>query len=120
MIDPIAVLTTEGVTVPDLAPGDGGSDLNAHAGRRPDRLGAALDTALTTLAEIAQRGLRHATPGVHARIEEAAAELGRVGLGTSASLLTAFLAACRNGDPESMAGTWVDAQLRVITAAELR
>jgi hypothetical protein len=120
VIDPVAVLTTDGVTVPDLAPGDGGTDLYAYAGRRPDRLGAALDTALTALAEIAHRGLRHATPGVHARIEEAATELRGVGLGTAAALLAAFLTACRTGDPESMAGTWVDAQLRLITTAELR
>jgi hypothetical protein len=120
VIDPIAILTTDGVTVPDLAPGDGGTDLNAYAGRRTDRLGAALDTALTTLAELAHRGLRHATPGVHARVEESAAELRRVGLATSAASLTAFVSACRTGDLETMAVTWVDAQLRLITTAELR
>jgi hypothetical protein len=119
MIDPVAILTTDGVTVPDLAPGEGDTDLDAYGGHRPARLGAALDTALTTLAEIAHRGLRHATPGVHARIEESATELRRVGLGTSADALTGFLAACRTGDPEAMGGTWVDAQLRLITTAEL-
>jgi len=121
VIDPIAVMTSGGVVVPDLAPGDGEKDLAAHAGRAPDRLDAALDTALTTLAEVAHRGLRHATPGVHARIEEAAADLNRVGLGATAALLTTFLSACRSEeDPESAARTWVDAQLQLITAAELR
>ena len=106
--------------MPDLAPGDGGTDLNAYAGRRTDRLGAAMDTALTTLAELAHRGLRHATPGVHARVEESATELRRVGLATSAASLTAFVSACRTGDLEAMAGTWVDAQIRLVTTAELR
>jgi hypothetical protein len=34
-------------------------------------------------------------------------------------MLTAFVAACRS-DPESAARTWVDAQLQLLTAAELR
>jgi hypothetical protein len=68
---------------------------------------------------VAHRGLRHATPGVHDRIEETAAVLGRVGLGTSAATLTAFVTACRS-DPESAARTWVNAQLQLLTAAELR
>ena len=118
-LDPIALMTAGGVVVPDLAPGEGDTDLHPYAGRDLDPLGAALDTALTTLAEVAHRGLRHATPGVHARIEEAAADLGRVGLGASAALLTAFVAACRS-DPASAARTWVDAQLQLLTAAELR
>jgi hypothetical protein len=121
VLDPIGVMTAGGVIAPDLSPGDGGRELAAHAGRAQDRLDAALDTALTTLAEVAHRGLRHATPGVLARIEEAAADLGRVGLGASAAMLTMFLAACRSGaDPESAARSWVDAQLQLITAAELR
>ncbi len=120
-LDPIAVRTTRGITVPDLAPGDGRTALRPHAGTRPDRLGAALDTALTTLAEAAHRGLRHLTPGVHARIEETAADLSRVGLTASAAEVTAFLTACRTGtNPETMVRTWVDAQLRLMTTAELR
>jgi hypothetical protein len=91
-----------------------------HTGTPRDRLDTALGTALTTLAEIAHRGLRHATPGVHARIEEAAADLRGVGLSTSAATTTAFVAACRTGDAESMARTWADAQIRLLTTAELR
>jgi hypothetical protein len=118
-LDPIALMTAGGVVVPDLAPGEGDTALHPYAGRDRDPLGAALDTALTTLAEVAHRGLRHATPGVHARVEEAAADLGRVGLRASAAMLAAFMAACRS-DPESAARTWVDAQLQLLTAAELR
>jgi hypothetical protein len=118
-LDPIAVMTPGGVVVPDLAPGEGDTALHPYAGRAQDPLGAALDTALTTLAEVAHRGLRHATPGVHARVGETAAHLARVGLGTSAAMLTAFVTACRSG-PESAARAWVDAQLQLLTAAELR
>jgi hypothetical protein len=57
---------------------------------------------------------------VHARVEESATELRRVGLAISAASLTAFVSACRTGDLETMAVTWVDAQLRLITTAELR
>lgn len=121
VLDPIAVLTPGGVVVPDLAPGDGSADLRAYEVHRPDRLGAALDTALTTLAEVAHRGLRQLTPGVRARVEEAATELGRVGLKSTAALVTAFLTACRSDDdPEAATRTWVDAQLQLLTAAELR
>jgi hypothetical protein len=120
VIDPIAVMTTEGVTVPDLAPGDGSTGLSPHAGTHRDRLSIALDTALTALGEAAHRGLRHLTPGVHARIEKAATDLNRAGLKTSAATLTAFRTACRTDDTEPMAQAWVDAQLRLITTAELR
>jgi hypothetical protein len=120
VIDPIAVMTTEGVTVPDLAAGDGNTSLTPHPGGSGDQLSTALDTALTALAEVAHRGLRHLTPGVHARIERAATDLDRVGLKTSAATLTAFLASCRTEDPDPMARTWVDAQLQLTTTAELR
>lgn len=120
VIDPIAVMTAEGVTVPDLAAGDGSAGLSPHPGSHRDQLGTALDTALTALAEVAHRGLRHMTPGVHARIEKAAADLGKVGLKASAATLTAFLASCRTDDTEPMARTWVDAQLRLTTTAESR
>ncbi|MDN3351517.1 hypothetical protein [Actinomadura sp. DC4] len=119
VLDPIAVMTSKGMVVPDLAAGEGETGLSPYAGRSPDPLGAALDTALTTLAEVAHRGLRHATPGVHTRIEEAATDLGRVGLRRSATMLTAFVAACRS-DLESAPGRWVDAQLQLVTAADLR
>ncbi|MGH3381445.1 MAG: hypothetical protein ACRDP6_42625, partial [Actinoallomurus sp.] len=120
VIDPIAVMTTEGITVPDLAAGDGSRGLSPHTGTHRDQLSTALDTALTALAEVAHRGLRHLTPGVHARIERAATDLNRVGLRTSATTLTTFLASSRAEDPEPMARTWVDAQLRLTTTAELR
>ncbi|GLY91790.1 hypothetical protein [Actinoallomurus iriomotensis] len=120
LIDPIAVLTAGGVTVPDLAPGEGDGDLAVHVPTARDRLDTALEAALTAFAEIAHRGLRHATPGVHRRIEEAAAELRRVGLTATADAATAFLAASRIGEADAMTRTWVDAQLRLITAADLR
>ncbi|GAA4488482.1 hypothetical protein GCM10023191_017930 [Actinoallomurus oryzae] len=120
LIDPIAVLGAGGITVPDLAPGEGDGELAVQMPTARDRLDTALEAALTAFAEIAHRGLRHATPGVHRRIEEAAAELRRVGLTATADTATAFLTACRTGDADAMTRTWVDVQLRLITTAELR
>ncbi|WP_329253656.1 hypothetical protein OG417_11095 [Actinoallomurus sp. NBC_01490] len=120
LMDPIAVLGAGGITVPDLAPGEGDGELAVQMPTARDRLDTALEAALTGFAEIAHRGLRHATPGVHRRIEEAAAELRRVGLTATADTATAFLTACRTGDADAMTRTWVDAQLRLITTAELR
>ncbi|NED12688.1 hypothetical protein G3I33_14465, partial [Streptomyces sp. SID9124] len=57
-IDPIAVLTPAGVTVPDLAPGDGADGLGLMAERTPDPLTAALDEAVAALAALAHGGLR--------------------------------------------------------------
>ncbi|MFB9837146.1 hypothetical protein [Actinoallomurus acaciae] len=120
LIDPIAVLAAGGITVPDLAPGEGDGELAVHIPTAQDRLDSALEAALTAFAEIAHRGLRHTTPGVHRRVEEAADELRRVGLTASAEAATAFLTACRIGEASVMTRAWVDAQLRLITAAELR
>jgi hypothetical protein len=120
LVDPIAVLGAGGITVPDLAPGKGDGELAVRMPTERDRLDTALEAALTAFAEIAHRGLRHATPGVHQRIEEAAAELRRVGLTATADAANTFLAACRTGEVDAMARTWVDAQLRLITTAELR
>ena len=120
LIDPIAVLTGDGIIVPDLAPGGGEGTLAVHAGTPGDRLDTALESAVTAFAEIAHRGLRHATPGVHRRIEESAAELRRVGLTTTAEAATTFVTACHEADENTMTRTWVDAQLRLLAVAELR
>ncbi len=121
VLDPVAVLTPDGVVVPDLAPGDGSAGLRVYSARQTDQLSATLAAALATMAEVAHRGLRQLTPGVRARVEEAASKLARVGLRTSAALVTAFGTACgSDADAEAMTRTWVEAQLQLLTAAELR
>ncbi|KAB2344407.1 hypothetical protein [Actinomadura rudentiformis] len=120
VLDPIAVLTADGATVPDLAPGEGEGDLDAHAGPRADRLGEVLDAALAACADAAHRGLRHLTPTARARLDRAAADLDRTGFRSAAALLTDLGHALGAGDPQRMIDAWVAAQLRLLTTAELR
>ncbi|MFI0445702.1 hypothetical protein [Actinomadura sp. 6N118] len=120
VLDPIAVLNADGATVPDLAPGEGEGDLDAHAGPRADRLGEVLDAALAACADAAHRGLRHLTPAVRARLDRAAADLERTGFRSAAALLTDLNRALGAGDPRGMIDAWVAAQLRLLTTAEFR
>ncbi|XVQ08384.1 hypothetical protein ACQP1W_38375 [Spirillospora sp. CA-255316] len=120
VVDPIAVMTTEGVVVPDLAAGDGSGALDAHAGQEDDTLTAALAGALDVCADAAHRGLRHVPAGTRARIGRSAAELRRTGLETTAALLDALAAALGGDDPRRTVTTWVDAQIRLITAMDMR
>ncbi|MFI0352716.1 hypothetical protein [Actinomadura sp. 9N407] len=120
VVDPIAVMTTDGVVVPDLAPGDGGTALDAYGGERSDPLTEALATALDVCADAAHRGLRHLPAGTRTRAGRAAEQLAATGLATAAGLLRAFGAALDGDDPYRMTRTWTDAQLHLITAADMR
>jgi hypothetical protein len=122
VLDPIAVLTTEGVIVPDLAP----PPVTRHrlaptVARRPeDPFTGALEAASSCLAAAAARGLRHLPEGVLTDVEEAASRLSRVGLTTAAALVRSFPAALRGSGPAAAVGPWVEAQIHLVTAAELR
>ncbi|MCX4695555.1 hypothetical protein [Streptomyces sp. NBC_01408] len=120
--DPIAVMTAEGVTVPDLAPAPATGSVQVAAVRaRPrDPLAGALEAALAALATAAGRGLRHLGEGARAELEEAAAALARTGLATSAARVRAFLAAHRQEGPRAAVGPWLDAQIQLLTALELQ
>jgi hypothetical protein len=120
MLDPIAVLATGGVIVPDLASGDGSAALEAHAVQRTDPLNAVVDDGLAACAEAAHRGLRHVPDGLRIRIGRAASELGRAGLHTAADLLTGLGVALGGDDTRQMIDAWVDARLRLMVTAELR
>ncbi|MEE1794617.1 hypothetical protein PUR28_28235 [Streptomyces sp. BE308] len=141
-IDPIAVLTPAGVTVPDLTPGDGSAVLTAVVRPSPDPLAVALDEALAALAAVAHSGLRHLSAPARDRIDEAATALARTGLTRSAALLRAFLNAAAtatadgDGDGDHSTGdgsgsgersgetarsaAWLEAQLQLLVSAELR
>ncbi|WP_257901422.1 hypothetical protein [Saccharothrix obliqua] len=112
VVDPIAVLTPDGLVVPDLAAG-GGATLRDTDWSAPDLLTAALDEALAATAEAAHRGLAHLPPSLVARLTEVAGGLRRVGLTTAAGTVDALAA---NPDRE----TWLTAQIRLLTTAELR
>jgi hypothetical protein len=119
-LDPIAVMTTGGVIVPDLAPGDGSAALSGAVAHDLDPLSAALDGALALFAEAAHRGLRHRTTATGDRFDRAAADLRRLGFQATADAVTAFAASLAGDDAPRMTAAWVDAQLRLLTAAELR
>ncbi len=112
VVDPLAVHTSAGVVVLDLAtdtspqplpPGSAGSD----------PLTAAIDSALTVLAEAAHRGLDHLPASLLTRVREVAAHLHRLGLRTAAALLTAFA-----DGPATQ--TWLTAHLRLVVTADAR
>ncbi|MER5865025.1 hypothetical protein [Kitasatospora sp. NPDC002040] len=115
LLDPIAVLTTDGVTVPDLAPGAGGTVLGTAPDRPADSITTALEEGLAALAELAHHGLRHLDRHLLDRTAEAATRLDRVGLRDGAARLRAFLTAPQERGPAA----WTDAQLFLAVAAEL-
>ncbi|WP_329029964.1 hypothetical protein [Streptomyces sp. NBC_01423] len=121
-IDPIAVLTPTGVTVPDLAPGDGADGLGLMAERAPGPLTAALDEAVAALAALAHGGLRRPSVAALHRIGEAATALHRTGLGRAAALLRAVLSAARDApaaDATAAPAAWLEAQLHILVGREL-
>ncbi len=112
VVDPIAVLTSDGLVVPDLAAGDPAA-LGTPDWESTDPITAALDEALTATAEAAHRGLTHLPPSLRTRLGDAATGLRKVGLPTAADRLGAFA-----DTPDTEA--WLAAHLRLLTAAELR
>ncbi|MFE4958612.1 hypothetical protein ACFRCW_32365 [Streptomyces sp. NPDC056653] len=120
VIDPIAVLTPAGVTVPDLAAGDGSTALAAAGSRSPDPLTAALDEAISALAAAAHSGLSRPTAPTRSRIDEAATALSRTGLARAAALLRAFLNALDGQAESGRTAAWLEAQLHLLVSSELR
>ncbi|MFJ9848302.1 hypothetical protein [Streptomyces sp. NPDC101150] len=122
-VRPLAVLTDDGPVLPDLAPGDGDRDLGAapeedHGPQEP--VDEALRAALAACADAAHHGLRQVPSGVRRRLGDAAAGLSAVGLHTAGGLMVALSKAVTEGEPDAMAAAWVEAQLRLLTTAELR
>ncbi|MEU5820329.1 hypothetical protein ABZ798_04295 [Streptomyces sp. NPDC047803] len=121
-IDPIAVLTPTGVTVPDLAPGDGADGLGLMAERAPDPLTAVLDEAVAALAALAHGGLSRPSVAALHRIGEAATALHRTGLGRAAALLRAVRSAAADttaADATAAPAAWLEAQLHILVGREL-
>jgi hypothetical protein len=112
VIDPIAVHTDTGVVVPDLATGTTPQPLPPGA-TPADPLSAAVDSALTVLADAAHRGLDNLTDGLLARVREVGAHLHRTGLRTAAAGVAAFA-------DSPAAGTWFRAHLRLLVTADAR
>ncbi|MGP3689688.1 hypothetical protein ACTVZO_34185 [Streptomyces sp. IBSNAI002] len=119
VLDPIAVMTAGGVTVPDLSPA-AGSRLAANLLPRPrDPIAQALEGALAALAVAAELGLRDLGEGARTGLEEAATGLSRTGLSVAAGLVRAFLGTLREEGPAAAVRAWVDAQIHLLSALEL-
>ncbi|MET8760088.1 hypothetical protein [Lentzea sp. NPDC004782] len=112
VIDPIAVHTDSGVVVPDLAADPTRQSLPPGA-TPADELSAAVDGALTVLADAAHRGLDNLTDGLLARVREVGAHLHRTGLRTAAAGVAAFA-------DGPAAATWFSAHLRLLVTADAR
>jgi hypothetical protein len=83
VLDPLAVLTSAGMVVPEFAPGDGDTALAAAPPRPADPITAALESALAALADAAHHGLNRLTGAVRTRLTDSAAGLQRIGLHTA-------------------------------------
>jgi hypothetical protein len=112
VIEPYAVRTAGGVVVLDLATATGAVP-PAAGHREPDPLAAAIEQALTFLAEAAHRGLTRLPPTFAARATPIADALTRTGLTRCADAVRAW--AADQADPV----TWLRAEIRLLTAAEL-
>ncbi|MGW6704940.1 hypothetical protein ACWGDE_08615 [Streptomyces sp. NPDC054956] len=119
VFDPIAVMTAEGVVVPDLTPAAGSRLVPSLFPRPRDPLSEAMDGALSAMASAAGLGLRHLGGPARAGLEESATALSRTGLTTAAGLVRGFLGALREEGPEAAVRPWLDAQIHLLTALEL-
>ncbi|MFT7841061.1 hypothetical protein Q5530_33415 [Saccharothrix sp. BKS2] len=111
VVDPIAVLTPDGLVVPDLATGT--TAMAPGDAPAPDPLTSVVDGALSLCAEAAHRGLRHLPPPLLGRARSAADDLRRLGLTTAGDLVAAFA-------DEPTPDTWHRAHLRLVVTAERR
>ncbi|MDX8140681.1 SWIM zinc finger family protein [Lentzea sp. BCCO 10_0061] len=112
VVDPLAVHTPAGVVVVDLATDTTPQPLSPGV-TTSDPLSAAVDSALTVLAEASHRGLDHLTDSLLTRVREVGAHLHRTGLRTAAASVTAFA-----DGPAS--ATWLAAHLRLLVTADSR
>ncbi|MDX8035260.1 hypothetical protein SK803_34035 [Lentzea sp. BCCO 10_0856] len=112
VVEPLAVHTAAGVVVLDLATDTSPQPLPPGF-TATDPLSAAVDSALSVLAEAAHRGLDHLSNSLLARTREVGAHLHRTGLRTAAAQVTAFADA-----PAS--ATWLGAHLRLLVTADAR
>lgn len=119
VLDPLAVLTADGVVVPDLAPGSGDAALPAARSGPSDPITSALETARAALADAAHQGLRRLTAAGHDRLAGCAAHLHRTGLHTAAQRLRDLESALRLRPAAEAVPAWVDAHLHLTLGLEL-
>lgn len=113
-ISPFAIAGVGGVVVPDLeAPDTATSTLPT----RTDLLQSAPNTALELLADLAHKGLRHASATDTTYLRRSAVQLAGSGMTTTASALTR-VADSVSGDIGDLLDAWLHALLRLAVAQE--
>jgi len=118
VVTPIAIVADDAVIVPDLAPGDGSTALDAALADRVDPLVAAINSALALLAEMAHQGIRHLPATFATRLTAAAGTLQAAGLSRAADELRT-LSRTLGPDPGAAAvEAWADAEIRLLTLAD--
>ncbi|MEU3608596.1 hypothetical protein AB0E83_24600 [Streptomyces sp. NPDC035033] len=121
VVDPLGVRTGAGTVVPDLAPPPRRPAALPPAGPAlpDDPVALALHGALSALATVTVHGLRRLPAGARAALADAADALARRGLAVSAEQLRRVPEALAGEGPEAAVRPWLDAQVRLLTAAEL-
>jgi hypothetical protein len=118
VIDPIAVLTGDGLVIPDFAAGTAGAALAAGPDPAADPIADGLDAAVRTLAELAHLGLRDGVRAQAAPIEADAAHLARIGLAACAERLRRIPGAAAREGHAAAAVCWIDAFIHLMVAGE--
>ncbi|MEV5986957.1 hypothetical protein AB0L85_18355 [Streptomyces sp. NPDC052051] len=118
VLAPLAVLTSSGVVVPDLAPGDGTTALATTSPRPADPITTALESALATLADAAHQGLRRLTAPARTALTDSADRLHRIGLHTTAQRLREVDALLRREGAVAAVPAWVDASIHLAVSLE--
>ncbi|WP_327188692.1 hypothetical protein [Streptomyces xinghaiensis] len=106
-----------GITVPHLAAGEPANLPLLPGSPPPDPVAGALGSALAALADAAHHGLRHLTGPVRTTLARSADDLARTGLAVCATAVRRLLDSLPG--LEDAPARWTDAQIRLLTTAEL-
>ncbi|MFE3076145.1 hypothetical protein [Nocardia tengchongensis] len=116
VLHPTAFAVGDSVVVPDFAEATGdAATWRSTSGDDRDPLERAVATALGLSAEVLHHGLRHLPPGWPTRVDAAADDLRRHGLGRCADALRGVRSA--TADPAAF-DLWVDTHLRLMLTAD--
>ncbi|WP_431677184.1 hypothetical protein [Kitasatospora sp. KL5] len=119
VLDPLAVLTADGLVLPDLAADTGTRILTPAGVRTADPITRALESAFSALADLVQTGLRGCGRTGHDRLAAAAADLHRTGLHTAAGLVRTVATTLGTDTPAAAVTPWTDAAVHLLVALDL-
>ncbi len=121
-LDPLSIVTSDGVVVVELAPARPVHGTSRGESAPIEPVGEALSAALALLAEGAHVGLSSATSSWVQRLGHGQQRLERVGLARCgwalATVGVAARAARSGGDSGALVDAWLDARIRLGVAAE--